>query len=100
MVTVARCSTSRNATVTNKCVVIYSLIMSSTKVSRRGAMAQRGEFEMSRRLTVADVWAVRWKLRAGVRHVEIARELDLSVWTIARIDDDPRLNRDPVREED
>lgn len=40
---------------------------------------------MLRRLTFAEFLAVRRGLRAGVRHVDLARELDLGVWTIDRI---------------
>jgi len=48
---------------------------------------------MYQRLTTTEVAAVERALAAGMRHVEIARELDLSVWTIARIAD--RRNRSP-----
>jgi hypothetical protein len=53
---------------------------------------------MSRKLTVEEFCAVRRALAAGKRHVEIAREMGLSLWTIARIDDDPLLQMDPVNE--
>jgi hypothetical protein len=42
---------------------------------------------MYRRLTVSEFQAVCRMLRARLRHVEIARELDLSLWTIWRIAD-------------
>jgi hypothetical protein len=40
---------------------------------------------MLRKLTFGEFVAVRRALRAGARHVEIARELDLGVWTVDRI---------------
>jgi hypothetical protein len=45
---------------------------------------------MHHRLTHADVLTVRTLLARGWRHIEIARELKLSVWTIARIHTDLR----------
>jgi hypothetical protein len=53
--------------------------------------------KLCRRLTFLEFLAVRRALAAGARHVEIARELDLGIWTIERIaarlryDDDPAL---------
>ena len=55
---------------------------------------------MSHRLTFQELVAVRRALAAGTRHVEIARALNLSVGTIARIDDDPLIQEDPVREDE
>jgi hypothetical protein len=53
------------------------------------------EFQpMYQRLTISDVAAVERGLAAGMRHAEIAREFDLSVWTIARIADRRRFKRD------
>ncbi len=49
---------------------------------------------MYRRLTESDVAAVERGLGAGWRHFEIARELDLSLWTIAQIADRRRFERD------
>lgn len=49
---------------------------------------------MYQRLTELDVAAVERGLAAGMRHTEIAREFDLSVWTIARIADRRRFERD------
>jgi len=40
---------------------------------------------MLRRLTISDLEAVRRALKAGVRHVDIARALKLGVWTVDRI---------------
>jgi hypothetical protein len=48
---------------------------------------------MYQRLTTSEVAAVQRALAAGMRHVDIARELDLSVWTIARIADRRRFQR-------
>jgi len=55
---------------------------------------------MDHRLTLSEFAAVRRALAAGMRHVEIARALDLSVWTIAKIDDDRLMQEDPVREDE
>jgi hypothetical protein len=55
---------------------------------------------MSHRLTVPEFLAVRRALRAGRRHTEIARDLNLSVWTIARIDDQQRYQLDPVTDDE
>lgn len=49
---------------------------------------------MYQRLTELDVAAVERGLAAGLRHIEISREFDLSVWTIARIADRRRFERD------
>jgi hypothetical protein len=48
---------------------------------------------MYQRLTTTEVSAVERALAAGMRHVDIARELDLSVWTIARIADRRRFEK-------
>lgn len=50
------------------------------------------------RLTLLQFQAVCRALDAGSRHAEIARDLDLSVSTIARIADDRRLARDEPTE--
>jgi len=42
-------------------------------------------------LTLPVFHAVRRMLRAGLRHCEIARETELSVWTIARTANDPKF---------
>lgn len=55
---------------------------------------------MFQRVTMLQFLAVKKALAAGARHVEIARELDLSVWTIARIADDRRFEADEVLESD
>ena len=55
---------------------------------------------MFQKVTMLQFLAVKKALAAGARHVEIARELDLSVWTIARIADDPRFKADEVPESD
>jgi len=53
---------------------------------------------MCKRVTVLEFEAIGRMLRAGMRHVEIARELDLNVATIARIADDRRQGREIVSE--
>ena len=55
---------------------------------------------MMRRVTICQYEAVRRALRAGMRHSEIARELDLSVWTIAWIADTREQISAPLCEED
>jgi hypothetical protein len=55
---------------------------------------------MSRTLTLSEVHAIRSMLRTGMRHVDIARALDLSIWTVARIDADRRSHRDELVEEE
>jgi hypothetical protein len=55
---------------------------------------------MFQKVTMSQYWAVKRALKAGARHVEIARELDLSVWTIARIADDRRFEANEVSESD
>ena len=55
---------------------------------------------MSRILTFAEFFTVRRRLRAGVRHTEIARELDLFVWTATRIATEPQFQADPILEAD
>jgi len=49
---------------------------------------------MYQRLTISDVSAIKNRLAAGMRHAEIAREFDLSVWTIAQIADRRRFEQD------
>src|SRR5678815_5115307 len=49
---------------------------------------------MYQRLTTFDVAAIERCLAANMRHAEIARRFDLSVWTIARIADRRRFQRD------
>ena len=51
-------------------------------------------------MTLEQFREVRRMLAAGERHVEIARELDLSVWTIVRIATEPRWQRDDLIEEE
>ena len=46
---------------------------------------------MSHTLTQHEFLTIRHLLRAGWRHVQIARELNISVWTIARIADRRRF---------
>lgn len=53
-----------------------------------------------KRLTILDYQAVARLLAAGRRHVEIARELDLSVDTIDRIADDRLRGREPPSEDE
>src|SRR5262245_9011971 len=51
-------------------------------------------------LTLPEFQAVRRALAAGLRFTEIARELDLSVWTISRIANERRFQQDDVAESD
>ncbi|MEX2175754.1 MAG: hypothetical protein WD872_15425 [Pirellulaceae bacterium] len=46
---------------------------------------------MSHNLTLPELTAIRRLLREGVRHIEIARRLDLAVGTISRIASDRQL---------
>jgi hypothetical protein len=55
---------------------------------------------MHRRLTLSEFYAVRRALAAGMRHTEIARELDLSVWTIDRLAALERYQQDPITEDE
>ena len=56
---------------------------------------------MYHRLTTLDVAAVERALAAGLRHAEIAREFNLSLWTIAKIADRRRyLLAEPHDEEE
>ena len=48
---------------------------------------------MSLTLTLLTLKSLRRLLRAGVRHVEIAKRLDLSLWTISRVASERRLRR-------
>jgi hypothetical protein len=50
-------------------------------------------------LTFSEFLAVRRGLLAGLRHVEIARELDLGVWTVDRIAARLRYENDPAAAE-
>ena len=56
--------------------------------------------KIQRRLSIEQYFAVRRALRRGKRHVDIARLLKLSMWTIARIADERYLHDDPVLEAD
>lgn len=51
---------------------------------------------MTRRLTPHQYAALCQALAAGRRHAEIARTLDLSPWTIARVADDLRRHADGI----
>ena len=51
-------------------------------------------------LTIPEILAVRRALGAGLRHTEIARELNLSVWTIDRIAVERRHEDESVREDE
>jgi hypothetical protein len=55
---------------------------------------------MFQKLTMLEFEAVRRALAAGARHVEIARELNLSVWTIALIANNRRYETEDVDEVD
>lgn len=55
---------------------------------------------MYHRLTELDVAAVERGLAAGLRHAEIAREFNLSVWTIAQIADRRRFKQDESTTDD
>jgi len=55
---------------------------------------------MPHTLTLPEFQAVRRALAAGMRHTEIARELNLSVWTIARIASERRYVRDDLADGD
>jgi hypothetical protein len=50
---------------------------------------------MSRTLTLEDVQAIERAIAAGTRHVEIARQMNLSLWTIARIADNRQFEPVP-----
>jgi len=49
-------------------------------------------------LTLPEFQAIRRALAAGMRYTEIARELDLSVWTINRIASERRFQCDEIAE--
>jgi hypothetical protein len=51
-------------------------------------------------LTLPEFQAVRRALAAGMRYAEIARELDLSVWTIGQIANERRFQCDEPAESD
>lgn len=55
---------------------------------------------MSHRLTIPEFLAIRRALAAGMRHVDIARAFDLSIWTIAKIKDEQRFAVDPIGEDE
>jgi hypothetical protein len=55
--------------------------------------------KLCRRLTFAELVAVRRAIAAGARHVEIARELDLGIWTVDRIAARLRYDLEPVAAE-
>lgn len=52
--------------------------------------------KLCRRLTLPELLAIRRALAAGMRQVEIARELELGVWTIERIAARRRYDLDPA----
>src|SRR5437868_2092204 len=54
---------------------------------------------MHHRIIVPEFMAIRRMLQVRMRHVDIARRLNLSVWTISRIADDITLQLDPVPED-
>jgi hypothetical protein len=53
---------------------------------------------MSSNLTLEQFQAVRRMLRERKRYVEIARTLDLSLWTVTRIAVEPQFQRDDLTE--
>ena len=53
---------------------------------------------MNKRVTAWELVKVRRLLALKWRFVEIARELELSLWTIQRIANDPDLQADPLPE--
>jgi len=53
----------------------------------------------TKKLTPDEFYAVRRALLAGMRHAEIARELNLSLWTITRVADGLRFVTDLVTDE-
>src|SRR5215212_2822980 len=53
---------------------------------------------MSKVLTHAEFLVIRRRLRDGRRHADIARELNVSVWTIARLADRRRYLPDELEE--
>lgn len=55
--------------------------------------------KLCRRLTFPELLAVRRALAAGMRHVEIARELDLSIWTVQRVAARQRYDLNPATAE-
>jgi hypothetical protein len=55
---------------------------------------------MTGTLTMEKFQEVRNMLRRGRRHAQISRELGLSMWTIARVANDPELQRDDLTEAD
>jgi hypothetical protein len=55
---------------------------------------------MCRQLTFDELLAIRRALSRGWRYVRIAREMNVSVWTIARIANDPHFRDVALAEED
>ena len=55
---------------------------------------------MSSKLTMEQFQTVRRMLGEGERQVEIARELELSVWTVTRIANEPEWQRDDLTEDE
>lgn len=55
---------------------------------------------MSRTLTIAEFRTIRRMLKNGRRHTEIARALDLFVWTVTRIATENQFQVDPICEAD
>lgn len=55
---------------------------------------------MFRQVTLSEFHALRRMLRAGLRHTEIARELDLSPWTVSRLAGERRFQEDGLYAED
>jgi len=55
---------------------------------------------MSRRLTAEEMQIIRRAIARGVRHTDIARNLNLSVWTIDRIAVEHRCGIDPMEGEE
>jgi hypothetical protein len=53
---------------------------------------------MSHRLTFPEFHVIRYLLAAGWRHTQIAREMNLSVWTIQRLASDRSLEREDLEE--
>src|SRR5436190_7635130 len=51
---------------------------------------------MSRRLTIDELHSIRRAIARGVRHTDIARSMNLSVWTVDRIAVEQRCGIDPL----
>jgi len=54
----------------------------------------------SRRLTIEELQAIRRVIARGTRHTEIARSMNLSLWTIDRIAVEQRCGIDPPQEDE